>query len=205
MGVEKLCRKCDTVKQIAEFRKDSRKKSGYGSYCKPCSSEVAKEWQRRNPEKRKARDEAWYAKNKARKAANDAKRLPTYRERRRQIDAARWAGMTSEQRRERWNAWYRENREHSLRYKQTRRMIRRSQDADWTLFPESLEYVQLISLDPCVYCGNEAQAVDHIVPVAKAGTGDWTNLAPACMGCNSSKRDEDLLAFLLRTNGSRSS
>jgi len=198
--VEKLCKRCDTVKPIEQFRKDKRKKSGHGSYCKPCSSDIAKAWQRNNPEKRKARDEAWYAKNQARKAATDAMRLPAYRNRRREIDATRWASQTLEQRRERWNSWYRANREHSLRYKRTQRIIRRSSDADWTLFPESLEYVQLISLDPCVYCGKAAQAVDHIVPVAKSGTGEWSNLAPACMSCNSSKRDEGLLAFLLRVN-----
>ncbi|UPZ27619.1 HNH endonuclease [Streptomyces sp. LRE541] len=201
--MEKLCRKCDTVKPINQFRKDKHKKSGHGSYCKRCSSEMAKSWQRRNPEKRKARDEAWYAKNKERKAANDAKRLPSYRDRRREIDAARWAGLTPEQRRERWNSWYWANREHSLRYKRVQRIIRRSKDADWTLFPESLEYVQLIGLDPCVYCGGRAEAVDHIVPVAKNGTGAWDNLAPACTSCNSSKCDEDLLAFLLRVSATR--
>jgi len=196
--MEKLCRKCDTVKAIEMFRKDKHKKSGYGSYCKPCSSEVAKSWQRRNPEKRKARDEAWYAQNKERKAAVDAKRLPRYRDRRREIDAARWSGQTLDQRRDRWNAWYRANREHSLAYKRAQRIIRRSKGADWTLFPESLEYVRLISGDPCVYCGGKTKAVDHIVPVAKDGSGAWSNLAPACMSCNSSKRDEHLLSFLLR-------
>ncbi|MER6492726.1 HNH endonuclease [Streptomyces griseorubiginosus] len=202
--MEKLCRKCGTVKPIEQFRKDSSKKLGYGSPCKPCSSEMAKAWQRRNPEKRKARDEAWYAKNKERKAANDAIRSVKYRARRREIDAARWAATTPEQRREQWNSWYRANREHSLRYKRTQRIIRRSKNADWKLFPESLEYVKLISLDPCVYCGGRAEAVDHIVPVAKDGTGEWSNLAPACMSCNSSKRDEDLLAYLLRVAPSHS-
>lgn len=198
--MEKLCRKCDTVKPIEQFRKDRSKKTGYGSYCKPCSSETAKAWQRRNPDKRKARDEAWYAKNKERKAAADAKRLPQYRARRSEIDRARWERLTPEQRRLRWNTWFWANREHVLRYKRTQRIIRRSQDADWTVFPESLEYVKLISLDPCVYCGSQAEAVDHIVPVAKGGTGAPDNLAPACTSCNSSKRDTSLLAFLLRPN-----
>lgn len=202
--MEKLCRKCDTVKPVEQFRKDSHKKSGYGSSCKPCSSEAAKSWQRRNPEKRKARDAAWYAQNKERKAASDAKRIVKYRERRREIDASRWAGLTLEQRRERWNAWYWANREHSLRYKRTQRIIRRSKDADWALFPKSLAYVRVIGLDPCVYCGAKAEAVDHIIPVAKGGTGGWDNLAPVCTRCNSSKRDEDLLAFMLRVSAIRS-
>lgn len=201
--MDKLCRRCGTVKPITEFRKDKHKKSGYGSCCKPCSSEIAKAWQRNNPEKRKARDDAWYAKNKERKAVTDAKRLPAYRERRREIDRARWDGMTEEERRERWNSWYRAHREHRNRYDRARRVIRRSQNANWKHFPESLGYVLVISNDPCAYCGASTEAIDHVVPVARGGSGQWENLAPTCMSCNSSKRDEPLLAFLLRTRDTR--
>lgn len=201
--MDKLCKRCDTVKPITEFRKDRSKKSGYGSYCKPCSSEIAKAWQRNNPEKRKARDDAWYAKNKERKAATDAKRLPAYRERRREIDRSRYAGMTEGQRRERWNNWYRANKEYWNHYRRARSVIRRSQGADWQQFPDSLEYVLIISNDPCTYCGAPTQSVDHVVPVARGGSGEWTNLAPACLSCNSSKCDEPLLTFLLRTRDTR--
>lgn len=201
--MDKLCRKCDTVKPITEFRKDKSKKSGYGSYCKPCSSEIAKAWQRNNPDRRKARDEAWYAKNKERKAATDAKRLPSYRERRREIDRARWARMTEEERRERWNRWFRANRDHWNHYRRARNVIRRSQNPDWRRFPESLDYVLIIVGDPCAYCGGATEAVDHIVPVARGGSGEWANLTPTCTKCNSSKRDEPLLSFLLRTRDTR--
>jgi hypothetical protein len=201
--MDKLCRRCDTVKPITEFRKDRSKKSGYGSYCKPCSSEIAKTWQRNNPEKRKARDDAWYAKNKERKAATGTKRRPAYRERRREIDRARWERMTKEQRRERWNSWYRANKAYWNHYRRARNVIRRSQGADWKQFPESLEYVFIIANDPCAYCGVPMQSVDHIVPVARGGSGEWMNLAPACLSCNSSKCDDPLLAFLLRTRDTR--
>lgn len=200
--MDKTCRRCEAVKPIVEFRKDSRKKDGFGSYCKPCSSEMAKEWQRRNPEKRKERDAAWYLANKERKKASDAKRLPLYRERKQELDRTRRSLDPSGQR-QKWNAWYQANREHSLRYKRARQVIRRSQDADWKCFPESLAYVRLIASDPCVYCGATAQSVDHIVPVAQGGGGEWDNLAPACLSCNSSKQDTKLLAFLLRTANPR--
>ena len=201
--MEKHCRRCDTIKPIAQFRKDKHKKTGYGSYCKPCSSDIAKDWQRRNPEKRRARDAAWYEVNKERKAAGDAKRLPAYRERRQEIDRARWSAMTQDERRSRWNRWYWANQEHSLRYKQAQRVIRRSQGADWKEFPTSLAYVQIIASDPCAYCGAPTQAIDHIHPVSRGGTGEWTNLAPSCMSCNSSKGNESLLSFLLRTRATR--
>lgn len=201
--MEKFCCDCEVVKDITEFRKDSRKKSGYGSYCKPCSSKQAKKWQRDNPQKRKDRDEAWYQANKERKRAADEKRLPAYRERRREIDRVRYIANGREYGRERLNRWRRENNEHSLRYHQAWRALRRSQGSDWNDFPDSLSYVRLIINDPCVYCGGAAEAIDHIHPSSQGGGGTWDNLAPACMSCNSSKRDQDLLGFLLRTRDRR--
>jgi len=45
----------------------------------------------------------------------------------------------------------------------------------------------------CVYCGatsKEARLqVDHIVPVARGGTSDSTNLVTACFDCNNGKSD----------------
>lgn len=41
----------------------------------------------------------------------------------------------------------------------------------------------------CHYCGDHANEVDHIVPVARGGATRLRNLVPACKSCNSSKRD----------------
>jgi hypothetical protein len=41
----------------------------------------------------------------------------------------------------------------------------------------------------CRYCGDEANTVDHVVPLSRGGTNDLSNLTPACKPCNSSKRD----------------
>jgi 5-methylcytosine-specific restriction endonuclease McrA len=43
---------------------------------------------------------------------------------------------------------------------------------------------------PCVYCGQEATTVDHIVPLNYYGGGyEKTNLVAACRSCNSTKKD----------------
>lgn len=52
--------------------------------------------------------------------------------------------------------------------------------------------------DPCSYCGRAGGTVDHIVPVATGGDGDWQNVAGACLSCNASKSATSLLQFLLR-------
>lgn len=66
---------------------------------------------------------------------------------------------------------------------------------------ETAEYVAIIRLDPCVYCGAPMKHVDHIVPFADGGPTDWTNLAPACAGCNYRKSRTSLLLFLLSEKG----
>ena len=36
----------------------------------------------------------------------------------------------------------------------------------------------------CVYCGDEANTVDHVIPISKGGTDDLNNLVAACSRCN---------------------
>jgi hypothetical protein len=41
----------------------------------------------------------------------------------------------------------------------------------------------------CVYCGDVATAVDHVIPINKGGTDHPDNLVAACMTCNSTFGD----------------
>jgi 5-methylcytosine-specific restriction endonuclease McrA len=36
----------------------------------------------------------------------------------------------------------------------------------------------------CVYCGDDANTVDHVIPITKGGTDDPLNLVAACARCN---------------------
>lgn len=90
--------------------------------------------------------------------------------------------------------WRENNRE---RYNASRRIITRnkqlgSKDAD------TIEYLDIIANDPCVYCGNPSEHVDHILASARGGENHWTNYAPACAKCNQSKHAGGMLQFLLR-------
>lgn len=42
----------------------------------------------------------------------------------------------------------------------------------------------------CAYCGAHANTVDHIVPLARGGSDDESNLVACCGACNYSKRDK---------------
>lgn len=63
---------------------------------------------------------------------------------------------------------------------------------------DTLEWLKLIRRDPCSYCGGGGGTVDHIEPKVRGGLNHWSNYAPACRSCNSSKNDSPLLIYLLR-------
>ncbi len=53
--------------------------------------------------------------------------------------------------------------------------------------------------DVCAYgCGRPAYALDHVWPVARGGESRPDNLVPACIQCNSSKKDSDPWPWLGR-------
>lgn len=63
---------------------------------------------------------------------------------------------------------------------------------------------RLLRLDSCAYCGGPGGTVDHVVPRASGlrSVESWVNLVGACSACNSSKRDDSLLLFLLKRRAS---
>jgi 5-methylcytosine-specific restriction endonuclease McrA len=54
-----------------------------------------------------------------------------------------------------------------------------------------------IENDPCVYCGAEADTMDHVHPRSRGGTRGWHNAVAACEKCNLAKADSSPLGFLL--------
>lgn len=41
----------------------------------------------------------------------------------------------------------------------------------------------------CQYCGGHGNTIDHIVPRARGGRHEWTNVTTACSPCNQKKGD----------------
>jgi HNH endonuclease len=56
----------------------------------------------------------------------------------------------------------------------------------------------VLALDPCAYCGEPVECIEHVDPVAKGGENDWTNFTASCRRCNQSKSASTLLQFLAR-------
>src|SRR5581483_2717145 len=49
----------------------------------------------------------------------------------------------------------------------------------------------------CSYCHKKCErlSADHMTPLSRGGSNDITNIIPACISCNASKRDKTVLEF----------
>lgn len=50
----------------------------------------------------------------------------------------------------------------------------------------------------CIYCGEPAQQIDHVVPRSKGGKGIRANAVCACLKCNSKKKGNLQIDFITR-------
>lgn len=61
--IERLCKKCEIPKPIGEFVKNKRLKDGHGYTCLRCVNDNNKKWRQTNPERQKAWNAAYIAKD----------------------------------------------------------------------------------------------------------------------------------------------
>lgn len=95
--------------------------------------------------------------------------------------------FAAEERRERENAWYREYYAGPAGAAIRSRIYARKRDLepipDW--------WREETMRDSCAYCPEDAETLDHVIPVAMGGQSEPGNLVPACRTCNSRKKDTD--------------
>lgn len=132
--------------------------------------------QRLTPEQRRANDKA--AKRKYRYANPETVKA----------NKRKWSSGRDSDTVRKWNRHNRQKRADAL--------------AAFDMTPEdkllSQDYEDILRGDPCSYCGEPpTSTVDHIQSVFAGGTDQWYNKTSACLSCNSSKREKDLLQFLL--------
>lgn len=85
--------------------------------------------------------------------------------------------------------WLAKNPDKARQYNEYRRGVVYSDEAK--------AFILELLKDPCSYCGDPADTVDHIVPVSKGGSSEVENLTAACNSCNGGKCNKDLLLYLL--------
>lgn len=64
------------------------------------------------------------------------------------------------------------------------------------IFPQKRAAVMRAGSGACVYCGQPASTMEHLVPVHSGGTSRIDNLVPACVPCNRRKGCRSLDDFL---------
>lgn len=195
----KTCSKCRRELALEAFGSNRANRDGRDYYCRACRLEQRNKWIAEHPEK-------------ARTVA--AKSRAKHRDQRR-ADSKRWREENPEYNRQRLSTWHAENRERRSAYnrgwarrnRERRREYMRDyyernaeQIKMWArirkLTPDAQDYAEILVRDPCAYCGEPTEQIDHIDPVALGGTSDWDNLTGACQSCNARKEARPLLVFL---------
>lgn len=109
-----------------------------------------------------------------------------------------WYARDSAKRSAKARAWYASNddraKENSARWKRQNRdrvwdskARRRARMTGAKINPTSLAQRMAIFGSKCWMCGQPADSVDHVKPIAAGGQHILANLRPACLSCNSRK------------------
>lgn len=103
----------------------------------------------------------------------------------------RYHSMTEQERAEH----NRKRRERHARQPEVRNRVERARDhkkrAGGKFNPAIWEIVKLKYGNSCIYCGSKENiTIEHRKPVSLGGNNSFGNLAPACLSCNSGKRNK---------------
>lgn len=173
----KWCTKCKTWQSVSDFAKDKTRGDGLKSICNSC------EYTRHTPG-------------------------PTRRERQeQQMNGLAWCRSC-----QKWqpikivyrgicrpcqNAQDRERYASDRRYRQERRQYAHARKRGVKPIPSEGQDRLMEEFDGrCAYCGAPAETWDHIFPIKEGGETTPGNIVPACISCNSSKKDQDIWEWL---------
>lgn len=133
----------------------------------------SKRWLLENPERAKAREKAYLSRTdvKARRAKNA------------RLRRAKNPGKE----REALKKWRKQNHDYIIQCNKEYRA--RSYRASGQASREQIEARVAFFGYQCVYCSGPFECVDHRIPLSRGGTNWPSNLVPACLRCNSSKRN----------------
>lgn len=104
------------------------------------------------------------------------------------LKAAEWNRKNKERRKLIKDRWRAKNRERTNFL--ARRHIYLRKNAIGTHSPEELQELKSKLFGLCAYCLKaKSDTIDHVIPLSRGGTNFISNLLPACVSCNSKKRD----------------
>lgn len=106
-----------------------------------------------------------------------------------------------ESRKEELATYYREYRQRNKERKdaQSRTRKARKRDAEGEHTAEEVMQMYEDQDGLCAYCERELNGefhVEHMIPLCRGGSNDWSNLAISCPECNMRKRDKTAVEFM---------
>lgn len=182
----KRCPTCGKTKTLECFAKDRTRSDGRRATCKECQRAYKKRYRAENQHVIKAHTERYYRENKD--SCLEATRR--WRERNRAAIAEYDRARRSENP-EALRAYYRDNKARFDHHRRQRQARLRGAPGSHT----AEEVARMIEDQGglCAYCECSLEGgfhVDHMLPISRRGTNDWSNIAVTCPLCNWSKNNK---------------
>lgn len=178
----KICKSCKIAKSLDQFGSEKRTKDGKKARCNECMNLYMREYYAANPQKIKDRALTYHYAH--REEANARRRLFRLNNLEKEKAAVRLYALNN---RQKINAiaanWKSKNRVKVRQLNQARRNVIKQSDV-------STDFIMSLKIQPCVYCGvykPNQMHIDHVVPIARGGLHEESNLVSACAKCNQSK------------------
>jgi 5-methylcytosine-specific restriction endonuclease McrA len=180
--VTKVCKKCQKEKPVDEFYQRARYKNGITSWCKQCHKDKDHVWQQENKQRVKELNHLSYERNKEhknKKAVEWSKANPVKRKK----SVETWRANNWERFKSKARAWWSSNPLKPLEYHANRRARALGNggtftDKDWNEILEKYGH-------KCLKCGSTDRIQpDHVIPLARGGRNDKSNIQPLCKRCN---------------------
>jgi 5-methylcytosine-specific restriction endonuclease McrA len=168
---DKVCGVCGISKPRSEFWKKTR--DVVQSFCKSCGTSVNKKNDQKYSDSNKERRKRYYENNK-------------------------------EEIIKKVSQWNKNNPEKRVRYmtvENQKRRARKKQAGGSFVRSQWLKLLKEFG-GKCVYCGSSVKmSMDHFVPLSKGGSHCHGNIVPSCMNCNSNKRENDPMDWVVKNFG----
>ena len=175
MSQYKTCKACEQALELSNFYNHATTKDRLMPVCKICHNARCRKIESKNREKRAIYWRNYYLKNQARlvKKSQDYRLANVEKIK---IGFANWQKSNPEKSRVRSN----------------RRRARKFLVASYRV---SKKEVQRLKSANCFYCGGLGGCIDHVIPLSRGGSNGIGNYLPACIKCNSSKKDKTIMEW----------
>lgn len=219
----KVCRCCGAKKPLASFHLQADSRDGHRNNCAECGRAAAKASRAANLEHHRAIGIASYRRNRDKRiAANKewCKANPDKRRQHRQASNARHPDRVAARHRAYMKAHPGLNASYTAMWREKNRDRHRAMIAAWSkinvekrqanaakrrtlLSGGVVTASQWLAIKAahghsCIYCGTSDTllTMDHVVAIARGGAHDPSNIVPACIPCNSSKKAREVNEWL---------